>query len=108
MKSWTPAHFPSADQRNRSYDRKRSAIRWLIAAVAAFVAYFEIMKGPERDLQVVIANSEYEEEKQRARAQGWPCRVTLRKIERKYRLKAGSLYNYRTNHPESRVALHRL
>jgi len=38
VKSWTPAHFPSADQRNRSYDRKRSALRWFIAAVAAFVA----------------------------------------------------------------------
>jgi hypothetical protein len=64
--------------------------------------------GPERNLEVVLANSEYEEEKQKARAAGWPCKVTLRKMEQKYRLKAGALYNYRTNHPESTVCLLRL
>jgi len=66
------------------------------------------MRGPERDLQVVIANSEYEEEKQLARAEGRPCSVTRRKIEHKHGLKAGSLYNYRTNHPESRILLHKV
>lgn len=66
------------------------------------------MRGPERDLQVVLANSEYEEEKQRARAEGRLCSVTRKKIEKKYRLKAGALYNYRTNHPESRELLHRV
>jgi len=66
------------------------------------------MRGPERNLQVVLANSEYEEAKQEARDNGWPCSVTIRKIERKYRLKAGSLHSYRANHPESCVNLLRL
>lgn len=66
------------------------------------------MRGVERNLEVVLANSEYEEAKQEARAKGWPCSVTIRKMERKYRLKAGSLYNYRANHPESCVNLLRL
>jgi hypothetical protein len=63
------------------------------------------MRGPERDLQVVIANSEYEEEKLLSRKEGRPCSVTLKKMERKYRLKAGALRYYRANHPESCVNL---
>lgn len=64
------------------------------------------MRGPERNLEVVIANSEYEEAKREARAKGWPCSVTLRKIERKYKIRAGSLLNYRANHPESTESPH--
>lgn len=56
-------------------------------------------RGPERNLQVVIANEEYEHEKEQARKAGHPLVVTYKIIERRRKLKAGSLVNYRANHP---------
>lgn len=34
--SFKPAHFPSADQRNRSYDRRRSVARFSVRGVGVF------------------------------------------------------------------------
>jgi hypothetical protein len=51
-----------------------------------------------RNPKVELADGEYELEKARARDQGTPSRLTIRIIERRFKLKPGQLYHYRANY----------
>ena len=48
--------------------------------------------------QTAIANEAYGEMKAQARKSAMPHSVTIRSVERKFKLKAGSLVSYRANH----------
>ncbi len=60
--------------------------------------------GPERNLQVSIADADYEMTKAEAVKAGKATTITIRIIERRNKIRAGSLKSYRANHYSRRKA----